>query len=194
VDNLDKSFGGARCVPILSAVTRGNALLAALVLSATLACSDPEAGTLPSVSPSPLSTSATASQNPTATSRSSAAENAVRTYYAALQGAVHDPRGGLNALRRTLADECECRKILDVLREEARKGRHADYTLVITKLSVPDMTTTRATVRVTVDQSAGNLYDSTGGVVERIPARMETFFIDLRRAEPLWLITRVTAQ
>ena len=168
---------------------RGNAVPAALVLSAVLACSEPPAGSLPPpASPTPtLSATAT----PTQSADDSVAQ-AVRWYYAALQAAVQDPARNRADLEPLLDPSCPCREILAVLDREAEQGRYVDYTLSVSDVRVADESPTRATARVTVEQSSGRLYDSSGRVVERISAVTERYFVELRRAGEQWRVSRVS--
>lgn len=193
MDSGDKLFCTRRNVPILSAVTRGN-VLAALVLSALLGCSDPKAGTLPTPSPSTsLSTSPTGSAT-ASTTVSAQVEIAVRAYYDALQAAVQEPARKTDALAKLIDPVCACRQIVEVLQDEARKGRRADYTLTVTRVAVPDASPSRGTATVTIAQSAGRLYDSSGRVVDKVSATTSTYFIELRNSSGQWRIARVTEQ
>jgi hypothetical protein len=176
-------------------VPRGNVLLAALCLSAVAACSDPKAGTLPTASPTPSTTAPTASPASASSSPNDfGIGQAVTDYYDALEAAVHDPSANLARLEAMLDPACACREILDVLREEARRGRHADYTLEIATLTVPDKTPERGIARLTVVQSAGNLYDASGRVVERIKPTTDAYFVEVRSNGGRWRVARVTAQ
>jgi hypothetical protein len=163
----------------------------ALALTALLAgCSDPQAGPLPSVSFTP-SDSPTGSQSSSALSEVAAT---VRAYYAALAAAVHDPARNTRALDELLDPSCPCREIVGVLNDEARRGRHADYSLAVTALTVPRETANSGTAYATVVQSPGHLFDSSGRVVENIPAMTRTYFIDVRTRNARWVVLRVTAK
>src|ERR1044071_3727216 len=92
-------------------------VLAALAVSG---CSRPHAGTLASATPSPMSP----------------VVSTVRSYYAALERAAHAPGSFTDDLARLIDPACSCRQVIDVLREEARRGRHGDYTLGLPALAL----------------------------------------------------------
>ena len=193
VDSGDKLFCTGRNVPILCAVTRGN-VLAALVLSALLGCSDPKAGTLPTASSASSSSPVTPPPSPSATTASAQVEAAVRAYYAAMEAAVHEPARHTDTLAKLIDPACACHQIVDVLRDEAKKGRHADYTLTVKRIAVPDASPSRGTATVTVAQSSGSLYDSSGRVVDKVAASTSTYFLELRNHSGQWRVARVTEQ
>lgn len=168
-------------------------MLAVLALVATAACSHPRTGTLPTPSPA-ASASSTTQRSPTATSSDFGIALVVRDYYASLQDAVHDPTHGVEALAARIDPRCPCRQIVDVLREEARKGRHASYSLSLRDLTVPNASPTGGTAFVTVVQSAGTLYDASGHAVEAIAGRTDAFVVDVGAHDGRWLITRISAR
>lgn len=166
---------------------RGTRIAAALVLGAA-ACSNGHAGSLPT--PTPTATSP--SPSPTPTSRDFGVGQAVRDYYRALEAAVHDPRSGVDDVAARLDSACSCRQIVDVLRQEGQAGRHADYTLSVGSLGVSDASPAAGTAFVTVTQSSGRLYDSSGKVIEAIKGRTDQYVVDLRSRDGRWVIVRIS--
>lgn len=180
----------ARNVPILSAVPRGNVLLAALCLSAVAACSDPKAGTLPTASPTPSSVSPTPSAS-ASVDLAGSLRSALQAYFDALYAAGMDPANKTDALAALIAPSCTCYRAVDVLREEARKGRHIDYSYTLSDIQVIEVGSLGGNVRYTVAQSAGALRDSSGRVIKSYPASQETYSAHFARRDSRWIVDRI---
>jgi hypothetical protein len=191
VDNACDGFYGVRNVLILSAVTRGNALLAALVLSAVAACSDPQAGTLPSVSPTATTPTATPSPS-VSVDLAQSLRDALQTYFDALYAAGMDPARKTDALAALIAPSCPCYRVVGVLREEARLGRHIDYTYALRQVQVVEATPKGGDIRYTVMRSAGAERDKSGRVIERYKATTEKYSAHFSRAQGAWSLAGLT--
>ena len=179
-------------MPILSAVRRGTSALVALALSGVAACTDPRAGSLPPpASPSASQTStpppASATDDPAASLRA-----AVRAYFDALYAAGMDPANKTDELATLIHPSCTCRRVVDVLREEARLGRHIDYRYTLRNVQVIDVSAREGYVRYTVVRSAGAERDASGRVVERYAKTTEKYSVRFRRPDGRWLLDRVT--
>ncbi|HWL37667.1 MAG TPA: hypothetical protein VNQ77_15885 [Frankiaceae bacterium] len=191
MDNAGDVFNGAGYVLILSTVTRGHALLAALVLSATVACSDPKAGTLPSVSPSASTPSATPS--PTAKRHPDDRQQvrtAIETYFAALNAALRQPSRAEELLGPLVATTCECRKILGVMSELARDNHYLDYRYTVADIEIQQVGDAGASVTYSVAQSAGHERRADDSVVKAYPASKARYSAHLQRGGTAWLLDR----
>lgn len=176
------------------AVRRGTSVLAALVacaLGGAVACSNPRAGSLPPPSsPTPSATVApTASQN---RDPADVVRAALRAYFDALYAAGLDPANKADELAELIHPACTCRRVVDVLREEARLGRHIDYRYTLSDVRVIEVAADVAHVRYTVARSAGAERDSKGRVIERYPATTEKYSVRFRRIGEAWLLERTT--
>lgn len=118
---------------------------------------------------------------------------ALRAYFDALYAAGLDPAGKTDELEALIHPSCTCRRVLDVLREEARLGRYIDYRYALRDVRVIDVSSGVAHVRYTVVRSAGAERDrSSGRVIERYPKVVEDYTARFSRVGARWLIDRVT--
>jgi hypothetical protein len=166
----------------------------ALVLTALLAvsCSDPQAGTLPSTSPSPHPT--TASPTPSPTSRQDEVRGAIREYFATLNKALKTPTTGVDALEEKISPTCPCIEIVEVLRRLARDGEYLDYTYSVRDIRIQQVGDLGASVTYVVDQTAGSKRKSDGRVVDSYPATSARYSAHLAHKGANWLLDRVDRQ
>lgn len=189
MDNLGDVFNGAGYVHILSGVTRGNALLAALVLSAIVGCSDPKAGTLPTASPT------TSSPTPTTSVTSPPSDNplaaAAQAYYRTLERVAGNPAAH-NEFATLVDARCTCQQVVDLLRRLDREQHQLLFSVALTEPRVIRGTETTGTVVIGVTQSAGREVDATGTQVRSTPASKGRYAVDLVRSDNRWLVRRIT--
>ncbi len=172
------------------AMRRTGDLRLALVLSALAvgSCTKPHAGTLPTVSPSPTTTSPT----PTATpDLAGSLRGALRTYFDALYRAGLDPAHKTDALAALMTPTCPCRRTVEVLRDEARHGWHIDYRYTLKSVTVTEANATGGDISYTVEQSAGAKRDASGNVIRQFPAATQRYSAHFARTEGRWLLARL---
>lgn len=164
--------------------------LAALVLSAAVACSDGHAGSLPTESPSSTTPGA-----PTPTASEDLAQSlrtALRIYVDALHAAGLDPAHKTDALEALIAPTCPCHRTIDVLRSEAEQGRYIDYGYTLRDIVVIEVGELGGNVRYTVRQSAGAERDRAGKVIESYAPTTEKYTAHFVRRDGRWLLDEVT--
>jgi hypothetical protein len=157
----------------------------ALALVALLAgCShDDHAGSLPSLSPSPSTTSVT----PSPTDDVAAA---ARAYYAALEKAGQT--GDATPLAALLAPSCDCRKQVDYIRREAAAGHHTTTTYAIENVRPHDVTASAAAATVTYSSPASKVLDASGRTVRTLSALSHVGYdLALRLDGGHWLVERI---
>lgn len=172
------------------AVRRGTLLLTALVVGATVACSDPRAGTLPTTPSSTPTTPTPATTSPV--SYAAELRAALKTYFDTLYAAGMDPANKTDDLAALIHPTCTCRRVLDVLREEARLGRHIDYRYDLRRVRVITVSGGRGHVRYSVHRSAGSERDESGRVYETYPEVVENYSVTFVQVNGRWLLERVT--
>ena len=182
-------FNGVQEVLILCAVKRGILVCVALASGALVACSDPRAGTLPS----PTSTAApTTSATPSATPDPAAeVRQALRAYFDALYAAGLDPANKTDELAELIHDSCSCRAVVGLLKEQARRNRHVDYTYTLRDVRVIEASSRSGTVRYTVRQSAGALRDASGRAIERYPLMTSHYTARFTNDHGRWTLERL---
>jgi hypothetical protein len=162
----------------------------ALCALALAACNGPDAGTLPTTSPTPVSTSPTPTMVSSSADYAAEARLAVRAYFAALNAALRDPAHRTDDLEALIDPSCGCRQILELLGEEARTARYLDYQYTISDLKVQQAGPLGASLTYVAHQSAGSERTSDGRVVESYPARTTPFSAHFVRKNGRWLIDR----
>jgi hypothetical protein len=170
-------------------------VLRALTLSAflTAACSDPPAGGLPPTSP-PV-TSATSPGTPSAspsTTGERALAAAARHFYATLGAAGAEPDKHTDDVAALISDRCDCRRIVEFLRDQARQGRHIERSVSVTDLRVARGGNGAGTVFLTLVQGAGRVVDSRGRVVERLAASRDDVVLDFEAVRGRLLVRRIS--
>jgi hypothetical protein len=167
------------------------AALAAVLV--TGACSEEHAGTLPTPSPSVPSATGTPSASLSALGYDGELRRAITTYYAALNAAVHDPAANVEALGRLIAPSCECRKVLDALREEAHEGRYVDYSYSIRDLRVIAVGDRGGNAAFVVVQSPGHERGHDGTVLHAFRGSTQSYSVHfVRTATGAWLLDRAS--
>jgi hypothetical protein len=161
--------------------------LALTALLAVGACSDPQAGPLPTTS----ATSPTLSTAPSTTPDLDAAASAV-TYYATLERAVRDPSNAAPDLDRLIDARCACHQVVDLLNQLARDGHHLEFTVRTGPPRVARVTANAATVFLHVEQTAGREVDASGRVVRELPATTGDYAVDLVRRDGRWLVAQIS--
>jgi hypothetical protein len=171
-------------------VLRGIRGLSALVLSAAVACSNGHAGSLPTSS-SPRPSTATPTITATSDLRASL-RAALRAYFDTLYAAGLDPANKTDDLDALIAPTCTCHRTIDVLRDEARRGRYIDYKYSLSNVLVIEVGPLGGNIRYTVRQSAGAERDRTGRVIESYKATTEKYSVHFARRDGRWLLDKVT--
>lgn len=176
---------------IVCAVIRGIGLVG-LALSMLCACSEPQAGTLPSASPS-SSPSPTATPTPTPTSASieDALADATKTYYTTLARVSATPTDA-DVLGALIHPRCECREVVGLLRDLADQRHRLEFTVTLGEPRVTIAEATNGTVFIDVSQSAGKEVDADGNTVRSLPATRGEYVVDLARSDDRWLVHRIT--
>ena len=180
-------------VPILSAMRSPGEFTAALVMSVALlvSCSDPQAGTLPT--PSPTAPKTTQSPSPSAAAEDEVRQ-AVNDYFVALNQALRHPITGADSLSSYIAPECTCAEIIEVLKRLARAGEYLDYKYSVRDLRIQQVGGLGASVTYIVDQTAGHKRKNNGQVVATYPATTARYSAHLARRHDQWLLDRVDRQ
>jgi hypothetical protein len=166
----------------------------ALVLSAlaTVACSDPHAGPLPTTSPSSPASTSTTSPTTSPSDPSAVLARAAQSYYRTLQGAASDPASKRAALARLIDTSCECRQVLALLDRLAQERHTLRFTVKLGTPRVAETGASRGTVFINVDQSAGKELDTSGAVVRTLPGSHGQYVLDFVRRDSRWLVKRIT--
>lgn len=160
----------------------------ATVLAAVLAasCSDPQAGPLPTSSPS------TGTPSPTATPDYEAeARRAIDAYFAALNAALRDPSNRTDALAALIDPSCPCVQAVEALREEARAGRYIDYSYTVTDIRFQQVGSLGASVTFTAHQTAGSQRTRDGRIVRSFAASTIRYSAHFQRGSSGWLLDRL---
>lgn len=149
-------------------------------------CSDdpPQAGRLPSGSPSPTSTSA----SPTPATPEEQVEAAVRAYYAELTRAAQT--NDTSKLKTMLTTGCPCYRAVKVIERNGRQGeRTPDATFRLTSVRVHDVEGSTALAEVRTSDSAYQVLDEQGTVVDRVSAQKTHLDLSLVRSNgDAWVI------
>ena len=118
---------------------------------------------------------------------------AITTYYATLNAAVHDPAIHTDALARLIAPSCECRSIVDLLRREARDGRYLDYSYRVENVRVISVGDLGGNATFVVVQSPGHERASDGRVLHTYRGGKDTFSVHfVRTTAGGWLLDRTS--
>lgn len=163
----------------------------ALALSAfaTVACSDPHGGTLPSPSVSAPTTSPT-SGPPTPTNGDPA--GAAVNYYSTLQRAIRAPASGAMQLSQLIDSRCECHQVVDLLDRLARQDHRLEFTVQTGPPRVARVGPAESTVFIHVDQSAGRELAADGSVVRTLPASRGEYVLTLDKRGSRWLVAQIS--
>ncbi|HEU0129460.1 MAG TPA: hypothetical protein VFQ85_00530 [Mycobacteriales bacterium] len=171
-------------------MSRPAATLALVALLAAGCSHGEKAGSLPSVSPAPVTTTAAATPSATATAGPDAITTAVRRYFATVAEAGRT--GDVAALNLLIAPRCTCRAQLEYLRREAAAGHRLTTLYTVEAVRPHDVTATTAGATVTFSTTAGSVVDRSGAVVRAIPAlRHVGVELGLQRVGQTWLLARV---
>jgi hypothetical protein len=115
---------------------------------------------------------------------------AIVTYYRALTLAAHDPKHRTDSLARLIAPDCECRQVVDLLRNEARQGRYLDYSYAVRDVRVVAVGDLGGDATYVVVQTAGHERSGDGTVLHSYPASTERFSAHFSRRSNGWILTR----
>lgn len=167
----------------------GDLRVAAAALLAVVACSDPQAGPLPTESPTTVAPT-TPTASPSADYEAEV-RRAIDTYFAALNAALRDPGGRTDALAALIDPSCSCAQVLTLLHDLARDGHYIDYRYIVSDVRVQQAGSLGASVTWTAAQSAGAERARDGRVVESFPARTARYSAHFRRDGARWLLDRL---
>jgi len=166
-----------------SARMRRYGVTAALVALLAGCSGNEHAGSLPTVSPAPT----TSSPTPSPTDEVAAA---ARAYYAALEKAGQT--GDTTALAALLAQSCDCRKQVDYIRREAAAGHHTTTTYTVEAVRPHDVTASAAAATVTYSSPESKVLDASGRTVRTLSALSHVGYdLALRRDGGSWLVERI---
>ncbi|MGH8895336.1 MAG: hypothetical protein ACRDWY_18815 [Actinomycetes bacterium] len=162
--------------------------LVALVMIAA-ACSDEEKpGTLPkSTTPAPSS----ASPSPSATTPEQQVEAAVRTYYAELTRAAQT--NDTSQLKTLVHRGCPCYRAVTVIDKNRAEGELTrDIDIELTMVKVHDVIDRTAAAEIKTRDSAYDVVDQSGKVVDHIRAAKTHLDLSLvKSSEGRWIVTNL---
>jgi hypothetical protein len=166
----------------------------ALVLSALafVACSNPHAGTLPTPSPAPTTPRAPSPTATTSTALDGEVARAAANYYSTLELAARFPAERRNELAALIDAKCECRQVLTLLDNLARKHHTLVFTVTTGTPHVARASGMFATAFIDVRQSQGRELDSGGDVVQSFPGSAGHYVLDFVRRDGRWVITQIS--
>lgn len=163
----------------------GAALLAVVTL---VACSDPKAAPLPSLSPTVGVTPSTAS--PSAAGGDDLIR-AVTHFYDVLESGSLNPASGADEVARLIAPGCPCSRIVEFLRSEGRKGHRIERPVELRDARAAVNSSGGGTVFATLAEGAGRVLDAHGATVERLSPSTSKIVVDVVAKDGLLLVSQI---
>jgi hypothetical protein len=156
-----------------------------LVFALLAACDGGAAGPSASPAPTPAASSAVASLSPAAE-----AEAAVLAYYAEVNRAAST--GHVATLESMIGPSCSCRRLVNYIRDKWATGSLRGASFTLSDLRVLDASPAAASVQVHSAVTRYEVLDSSGRIIDTVPAASATEVLELRLAGPRrWIVATI---